>query len=141
MDIERIYKDNFILVYRYVLSLSGDPHIAEEITQETFFKALKRIDGFKGECKLSVWLCQIAKNTYMTYLGKRRRYEPYNENLFERELVQLGPEKEVANKESLLRLHKMIHKLEEPYKEVVSLRIFGELTFFEISSIFGKSES
>lgn len=141
MDIERVYQDNFVIVYRYVLSLSGDSHIAEEITQETFFKALKKIDEFKGECKLSVWLCQIAKNTYITYLGKRKRQEPYNEALFETKVTQLGPETELVNKETMVKIHKTIHELAGPYKEVVMLRTFGELAFSDIASVFGKSES
>lgn len=141
MDIEKVYQDNFILVYRYLLSLSGDSHIAEEITQETFFKALKKIDDFKGECKLSVWLCQIAKNTYITYQGKQKRYEQYDQGIFEQKLVQLGPEVEVVSKETLLKLYNLIHKLDEPYKEVILLRILGELSFCDISNLFGKSES
>ena len=65
-DFSEVYEQYFQDVYKYALSLTGDPHVAEEITQETFFKALNSIDTFRGQCKLYVWLCQIAKNTFFT---------------------------------------------------------------------------
>ena len=77
-DFEHIYKQYFRDVYLFILALSRNEKIAEEITQETFFKALKSIDNFKGNCKLNVWLCQIAKNTYFTYLDKQKRFEPFD---------------------------------------------------------------
>lgn len=63
-DFEKIYSQYFDIVFRYVLSLCKDETLAEEITQEAFFKALKKIDSFRGDCKINIWLCQIAKNTY-----------------------------------------------------------------------------
>lgn len=70
---EQIYHLYFRDVYAFMLSLSRDETIAEEITQETFFKALQSIEQYKGKCKMNVWLCQIAKNTYFTYLDKQKR--------------------------------------------------------------------
>jgi RNA polymerase sigma factor (sigma-70 family) len=75
-DFEQIYKEHFSAVYKYVLSVSRDETVAEEVTQETFFKAMQHIDGFNGTCKLYVWLCQIAKNTYFSFYQKRKRYVP-----------------------------------------------------------------
>ena len=75
-DFERIYTEYYDQVYGYCLRLTHDPHLAEEVTQESFFKALKAIDSFHGECRLSVWLCQIAKNTTFSLLKKQKRSAP-----------------------------------------------------------------
>ncbi len=77
-DFEDIYKEYFEDVYKYVYSLCQNPSVAEEITQDTFFKALKSIDSYKGESKLRVWLCQIAKNTYFTFYNKEKRLDTYD---------------------------------------------------------------
>ncbi|CUX55027.1 RNA polymerase sigma factor YlaC [Clostridium sp. C105KSO15] len=113
--------------------------IAEEITQETFFKALKNIDKFDGKCKLYVWLCQIAKNTFFTY----RKKEKYHEDLTEVEniLVESTIEQSLLSKESVFNIHKELHSLDEPYKEVFMLRVFGDLSFSQIGSLFEKTES
>ena len=129
---ERYFKD----VYRYALSLSRDPDVAEEITQETFFKALKNIDSFRGQCRLYVWLCQIAKNTYITHCQKQSRMAPEADYEPARDL-----EEQLLTKESAFEIHKVLHRLPDPYKEVFSLRTFGELPFAQIGELFGKSES
>lgn len=136
IDFGEIYNLYMKDVYKYVLAISRNPDIAEEITQETFFKALKSINSFKGECKMSVWLCQIAKNTYYSYCAKeKRRSELIHEDSF------LSVEDDFVNSERAFELHKRLHNLQEPYKEVFSLRIFGELSFSEIAELFGKTES
>ncbi len=135
-DFQEVYDLYFKDVYKYALSLSRDPHIAEEITQETFFKALKHIDSFRGQCRLYVWLCQIAKNTYLTDLQKRSRSTPQREEATEDSL-----EEGLLTKESAFEIHKALHRLPEPYKEVFSLRVFGELPFSQIGQLFGKTES
>lgn len=76
LNIQEVYEQYFTVVYRYLLSLSHNTHIAEEVTQKTFFKALKKIDDFRGDCDLRVWLCQISKNTYYDYLKKNKKYAP-----------------------------------------------------------------
>ena len=141
MDIERIYEENFITVYRYVLSLSRDPHIAEEVTQETFFKALKSVNAFRGDCSLSVWLCQIAKNTYLKHLEKTKRTDKLKQTSKGEAFVSDGPEKALISKETSKRIHKVLHDMDEPYKEVFSLRVFGELSFSDIGELFEKSDS
>jgi RNA polymerase sigma factor (sigma-70 family) len=122
----------------FVLSISRNESIAEEITQETFFKALRSIDTFKGQCKINVWLCQIAKNTYFSYQDKQRRFEP--EHKLE-EIRGDNFEEIMLNKDDAFRIHKALHQLNEPYKEVFTLRLFGELSFSQISQLFEKTES
>lgn len=135
-DFQEVYDLYFKDVYKYALSLSRDPQIAEEITQETFFKALKSIDSFRGQCRLYVWLCQIAKNTYITHSQKQRRAAPEVEAPSGESL-----EERMLTRESAFEIHKVLHRLPEPYKEVFSLRVFGELSFSQIGELFGKTES
>ena len=138
-EFEEIYSEYFKDVYRYVLCLSKNESIAEDITQETFFKALKNIDSFKGNCKMSVWLCQIAKNSYFSYLKKEQ-------NNFERvedivDIFDIDFEQILVDDESVFGIHKVLHNLEEPYKEVFTMRFFGDLSFSKIAELFGKTES
>ena len=140
LNIEEVYEQYFTVVYRYLLSLSHNTHIAEELTQETFFKALKKANDFRGECDLRVWLCQISKNTYYDYLKKNKKYAPESQDEME-EVPSSDLLQNFSDKETVLQIHKVLHRLSEPYKEVFSLRVFGELSFAEISSLFGKSES
>jgi RNA polymerase sigma-70 factor (ECF subfamily) len=137
-DFEEIYNLYFKDVYRYVFSVCKNANIAEEVTQETFFKALKSINSFNGSCKISVWLCQIARNTYYTLYQK------------EKKLVSLPDENTMAfddvesnffDKETANLLHVLLHNLNEPYKEVFTLRVFGDLSFSKIGELFGKSDS
>lgn len=137
MDLERLYDEYFDSVYRFMLSISGNHHIAEEITQETFFKALKKIDSFRGESSLTTWLYQIAKNIYRDYLKRRSRIDKAPDDIRENDA---GVELEIIRKADAKEIHMIVHQLKEPYKEVFSLRIFGELSFCDIGEIFGKSE-
>jgi len=139
-EIEEIYAQHFMNVYRYALSLCRNETIAEDITSETFLKALNSIGSFKGDCSIRVWLCQIAKNTYFSLLKKRK-----SETLVDSE-ADLPDEdselsKKLADKASALEVHRCLHTLKEPYKEVFHLRTFGELSFAEIADLFGKTES
>lgn len=137
-EFESIYNQYFREVYSFVLSLSRNEKIAEEITQETFFKALKSIDKFNGNCKINVWLFQIAKNTYFTYLNKQKRYDTED---IEEQASENSIETMILNKEETFRIHKVLHCLDEPYKEVFTLRVFGDLSFKQISQLFEKTES
>lgn len=138
-DFSDIYIAYFDDVYKYVLSLCRNESISEEITQETFFKALQSIDNFKGDCKLRVWLCQIAKNTYFSHCKKEKKYN--NEDSIEDIFSTDDFEQKLINKEDAFQIHKLLHILEEPYKEVFTLRLFGELSFLQIAELFGKTES
>ena len=138
ISFEEIYNSYFSDVYRFILKLSNDQYVAEEITQETFYKALKNIDNFKGNSHIKVWLCQIAKNTYFTKYNQKNKENQYNYN---DENLSNSIEKLLIDKESVISVHKALHSLEEPYKEVFTLRVFGELTFKQIGDIFNKTES
>ena len=142
LNIQEIYEQYFTIVYRYLLSLSHNTNIAEELTQETFFKALKKVDDFRGDCDLRVWLCQIAKNTLYDHLKKQKKQLLGDEKLEKIESAggELLEEK-LAQRSQAMEIHKVLHRLSEPYKEVFSLRTFGELTFREIGMLFGKSEN
>ena len=142
MNIEELYRTYFDIVYRYIRSISQDGSLAEEVTQETFFKALEKIDQFRGDCDVRVWLCQIAKNTLYDHLKKQKKQLLGDEKLEKAESAggELLEEK-LAQRSQAMEIHKILHRLSEPYKEVFSLRVFGELSFGTISSLFGKSES
>ena len=138
-EFNEVYNKYFKDVHRYIFSLCKNESVSEEITQETFFKALNNIETFDGKCKLYVWLCQIAKNTYFSYCKKEKRYD-YDVDL-SNEPSYNDFEEALFRKETAFEMHKCLHALEEPYKEVLSLRIFGELSFVQIAELFGKTES
>ena len=138
-DFGEIYSEYFPDVYKYVLSLCMDEAVAEEITQETFFKAMQHIDKFNGSCKLYVWLCQIAKNTYFTFHKKKKHI--VSESDTDIQDTSLNLETGYLNKDTAKRLHIELHNLSEPYKEVFTLRVFGELPFSQIGELFGKTDS
>ena len=142
MNIEELYRTYFDIVYRYIRSISQDGSLAEEVTQETFFKALKKADQFRGDCDVRVWLCQIAKNTLYDHLKKQKKQLLGDEKLEKAESAggELLEEK-LAQRSQAMEIHKVLHRLSEPCKEVFSLRTFGELTFREIGMLFGKSEN
>ena len=142
MNIEELYRTYFDIVYRYIRSISQDGSLAEEVTQETFFKALKKADQFRGDCDVRVWLCQIAKNTLYDHLKKQEKQLLGDEKLEKIESAggELLEEK-LAQRSQAMEIHKVLHRLSEPYKEVFSLRTFGELNSREIGMLFGKSEN
>ena len=135
-DFEAVYRQYFADVYKYVLALSRDEATAEEVTQETFFKALTAIDSFRRDCQLRVWLCQIARNQYLSLCRERKRFGEA-----ETEAGDEGIEAGFADREAAKKLHRLLHDLPEPYQEVFSLRTFGELPFSQIGEPFGKTES
>ena len=141
-DFEKVYKEYFNDVYLYIKRLSGDEHIAEDITSETFFKALKSIDNFRGECEIRVWLCQIAKNSYYTYIKKNSKIQ----DVEEAELINLpdnknNVENEVQSKLQAFAIQKVLHEIDEPYREVFMWRVYADLSFKEIAGIFNKNEN
>lgn len=135
-----IYTEHFTSVYRYVYSLCADDMLAEEITQEAFYKALKSLDKFDGRCRLYVWLCQIAKNTYFSHLKNQKHQVPESEACTPSHSLP-NIEAAIVDRDTAWQLHKRLHRLQEPYKEVFSLRVFGELPFAKIGELFGKSDS
>lgn len=138
-NFKKIYKEHFVDVYKYVLSLCRNESIAEEVTQETFFKAMKHIEQFNGSCKLYVWLCQIAKNTYFTLYQQQKKFASNCDIDFSDTPFDL--EKSYLDKETVRRLHHFLHNMSDPYKEVFTLRVFGELPFSQIGELFNKTDS
>ncbi len=138
-EIEKIYVEYFSDVYRYVLSLCREEDMAKEITQETFFKALRHIDKFNGSCKFYVWLCQIAKNTYFKAKAKQKRAAARLEADAPDPAIDV--EKAYLDGEDARKIHILLHDLCEPYKEVFMLRVFGELPFSQIGELFGKTDN
>ena len=138
MDMEAVYIEHFARVYRFLLGLCRDSSLAEELTQQTFERALRRSAGFSGRCEMSTWLCSIARNCFMDHCRRRRREAPADP-LPEGAAPDFTDE--LLDRETALRIHRALHALEEPYKEVFSLRVFGELEHREIGALFGKSEN
>lgn len=139
-DFDEIYREHFTDVYKYLLTLCKNEAQAEEITQEAFVKAIKNIESFKGECSLFVWLCQIAKNTYFSAYKRERCFVSDAELEIAESETDL-PEELLIRSDTVWQIHKILHELQEPYREVFSLRIFSELSFSQIADLFGKTES
>lgn len=141
-EFEKIYSTYFNDVFRYIRRLSNNEHIAEEITADTFFKALRSIDSFRGECDIRVWLCTIAKNCYFSYLKKQGRLE----NMEDVETLNVpgtaeSIEEQLVKREDAMRIQRVLHDIPEPYKEVFMWRVYAELSFKQIGQIFNKSEN
>ncbi len=137
-DFNKVYEQHAELVYRFLLRLCGDAHLAEDLMQDTFLKAMQNVDSFDNRCKFTTWLCQIAKNTYYDNLRKKKNH-PMEALSEEMESGQSFEEK-MINDEAAREIRRLIHRLPETYKEVFLLRFYGELSFREIGEIFEKSE-
>ena len=141
-EFEKIYSTYFNDVFRYIRRLSNNEHIAEEITADTFFKALSSIDSFRGECDIRVWLCTIARNCYFSYLKKQGRLE----NMEDVDALNVpgtaeSIEEQLVRREDAMRIQRVLHEIPEPYKEVFMWRVYAELSFKQIGQIFNKSEN
>lgn len=139
-DMDAVYRQHFQMVYQYLMSLVHNPDIAEELAQETFCQAVNSIKRYDGSCKITTWLCAIAKNQYLSYLRKH----PLHEDLTDAEAhITPSPsaEQEVLSSMGKMELLQHLHGLKEPYREVIYLRAFGNLSFREIGQIMGQSEN
>ena len=139
--IEEIYKEHARSVYKFLLSLSHDADTAEELTQETFYRAIYSIDKYDGSCKMSVWLCQIAKHVWYQELRKQNRHAAQELTEDIPDSSTSTPEQSLLLTSDKLSLYKSIHALSEPMREVVHMRLSGEFSFSEIGEVFGKSEN
>lgn len=137
VDFEKLYQTYYMEVFSYVMTIVKSAGQAEEITQEVFFKALKTENRYSGKSSELTWLCAIAKNLCMDVFRKQSRLQELNEEMPSDESI----ERLVEDEATTLQIHQILHKLEEPYKEVFSLRVFGELSFAKIGQIFGKTET
>ena len=135
---EKLYETYYMRVFSYAMTLSGDRSQAEEITQETFFRAFSRQSEFRGEASEATWLCAIAKNFFLDEKRRQGRTEQMPEELPE---TGRGIEQKAMDRDTSFRIHMALHDLEEPYREVFELRVFGELNFREIGTIFRKTEN
>lgn len=138
-DFEEIYRAYFDDVFRFLRGLTRSEDLAEELTQETFFRAMKSLKTYRGESELRVWLCSIARNLCLTHGRKQKHLTgedvPEEYAADEPDLTDM-----IADKQLAFRIHQVLHTMREPYKEVFSLRVFGELSFREIGALFEKSE-
>ena len=134
MDFDEIYIAHADDVYKYALSLCGNKQIAEDIASETFLRAIKAVAKFKGECSVRVWLCQIAKHIYFNMAKQNKFITEMPDELPPDD----GFEHKLFDKSQAMEIHKALHLMGEPYKEVFSLRVFSELSFSDIGAIFGK---
>lgn len=138
-DMKQVYRRHAQTVYKFLLAQSHDPDLAEELTQETFYQAVRSVDRFDGSCKVSVWLCQIAKHLWYQHLRKRKREVPLPEEL--PDLPAPSAEEGVLEQEGRMDLLRKVHRLPEVQREVVYLRAFGGLSFREIGDVMGKTET
>lgn len=139
-SMEEIYMKHGKMIYGFLLTRTRDPGLAEELTQETFYQAVRSADRFDGSCKVSTWLCQIAKHLFYQHVRKRSREEPLPEE--DDGLPPLpSAEAEAIDRDGQLSLLRRIHALPEPGREVVYLRTFGGLSFREIGEVLGRTET
>ncbi len=135
-DMEEIYRNYSIIVYKYILSFTHDETIAEEVTQETFYQAVKDAEKYDGTCKVTTWLCGIAANKLKEYRRKNRYSEEIDETYPSADSV----EEQVYRKQESLELMKRIHAMPDPQREIMMLRLYSELSFKEIAEVLGISE-
>lgn len=139
-DIEEVYKEYSNTVYKYLFCLTDKEEIAEDLTQETFAIAIKEINKFRGDCKISVWLCQIAKHLWYKELKKSKKNKSISINELDEEIKTFATTEDIiCEKEEKLKLFKDMQKLDEQSREVMYLRMAGNLSFIEIGEILGKT--
>ena len=136
-EFEQIYREHFDTVYRFLMRLCRDAPLAEELAQETFFRAMQSLNKFDGRCRVDVWLCQIARNAYYSHC---RRQKDKKHLLPEIDSGQ-DMQNTILDQEQAMIIYAHLHELNEPYKEVFMLRLFGELEYSQIAKLFGKTES
>ena len=142
MDFDELYRTYFSDVYQYIQKLSGSEHMAEEITEETFYKALRKIESFRGDCDIRVWLCQIAKNSYYSHLRKHSRQISLEDAVLQDTAdPEAVVDEAITSHDEAGRIRVLLHTLSEPYKEVCMWRVFAELSFKEIGQLYGKSDN
>jgi RNA polymerase sigma-70 factor (ECF subfamily) len=138
---EELYKKYFHDIFLYSKSLCREDNLAEELTQETFFKAMQKLDDFRGDCSLTTWLCRIARNLYLNHKSRQKRGQDYLKQHTTETVSPENVERELIQKEQARAIVAAVQKLDDPYKEVFSLRVFSELSFKEIGNMFGKNDS
>ena len=135
---ERLYNAYYMRVFSYVMTLAGDRHAAEEITQEAFFRAFSKKSSFRNESDEVTWLCAIARNLFNDEMRRHGRSGQMPEDMVARDRAV---EQTAVERDDSFRVHMALHALEEPYREVFELRVFGELSFRQIGQIFARTEN
>ena len=136
-EFEAIYRAYFTEVELYLRVLCKDESLAEELTEQVFFQALKALPKFRGDCDIRTWLCTMGKNCYLSHLRKQKSVESIDELQIPDPAQAL--EERLADSDQAMAIHRALHELPEPYKEVFSLRVFGQLSFDSIGSLFGRT--
>lgn len=137
-SMEQIYLEHAKTVYGFLLTRTGNPDLAEELTQETFYQAVKHVDRYEGKSSVSTWLCGIAKNLWYGYLKKQKNQASLSEV---EEIPVDSAETELFRGWENLQVLRMIHRLEDPMREVIYLRLIGNLSFAQIGEIMERSEN
>ena len=140
LKFEDVYEAYFRPVYRYVLSLCFDTHLAEEVTQRAFWSAYRHFDTFEGRSDVNTWLCKIAKNELLQH-QRKRKFLPLGEHESSIPSPAPSPEALIGDKDQAEAIQRIVHELGDPYKEVFLLRVYGEFEYARIAALFGKSES
>lgn len=141
-DIKKAYEEYYQTVLGFLLGITaGNFELSEELTQETFYRAAKNIGKFRGDSKMSTWLCQIAKYTYYQYLDKQKRRREVPLEAVMDAAIEEEIERTYIDNETKLAIYKKIQQLGSPMKDVFMLRLSGELSFKEIGDILGKTEN
>ena len=138
-EFESVYRIYFREVEQYLRALCRDDVLAEELTAQVFFKAMHALPKFRGDSDIRTWLCAMAKNSYLSHLRKQRPTQSVD-GLQLADTEQLIEER-LADKDEAMRIHMLLHDLPEPYKEVFSLRVFGQLSFADIGKLFGRNQN
>lgn len=139
-DMDAAYREYAVMVYKFLLSLCYEEELAEELTQETFYQAVRSVDRYDGSCKVSTWLCQIAKHLWYREMERRKR-KVTSELTADMESLEKPVEEQLLVKEEKMELFRKVHVLDEISKEIVLLRVTGAFSFKEIAELFGKNEN
>ncbi len=136
-EFETVYRRYFTDVELYLRAICRDEHLAEELTEQVFFQALKALPRFRGDCDIRTWLCAMGRNAYFSHLRKTRPAEDLSQ--LQIPDPRQAVEEQIEDKDQAMAIHRCLHDLPEPYKEVFSLRVFGQLSFGDIGSLFGRT--
>ncbi|MDE5738429.1 MAG: sigma-70 family RNA polymerase sigma factor, partial [Oscillospiraceae bacterium] len=139
-EFEKIYQAYAEDLYYFILQICRNEHLAMDILQDTMLKAVTSIDKFKGECSMKTWLCTIAKHIYFDSL-KKAESKNISLEILPEHAEQNNFEQKILDSEQALQIHKILHHLEEPYREIFMLRVFAELKYADIGAIFNQTEN
>lgn len=136
-EFETVYRTYFRDVELYLRAICKDESLAEELTEQVFFQAMKALPKFRGDCDIRTWLCAMGRNCYLSHLRKCRPSEDIDELQIPDPRASI--EEQIIDRSQAMAIHRLLHELPEPYKEVFSLRVFGQLSFADIGDLFGRT--